>query len=509
MFNSQKSSLVPLLTCLLLSTQATAEPTMPSDATIYNWMSHVAGLGVREPGTTASHDAARYVHDHFAASGLEKVGYEPADTLVWRASEFQLSVGGEPFPASPMLHTFHTGEPGTFSTPAGGLDAELVYVGDGSPSRFWFRDVKDKIVVAKVSFGKRPLWLFKPFLLGIQDSQNTFDAGYKLVDPYGGGSFPDSYYLAMEKGAAGFIGVLEDYFDSNAYHNEAYRSYSEGWAMEIPGAWLSPVAGGELIKELQSRWWGWKPLKANMTMSGELKTEEARGVLGYLPGKTDDIILVQSHHDSATEGATEDASGTAVILALAEYFAQVPQSEREKTLLFATMDSHFTDYAVHRRFVERHIEPGNPLGENILTAVTIEHIADEILPGQNLQPTPSGLLAPRVMMVSDEVPAMADIATDIMGEYRLDRTLAAPTSLVQYLEGGGIPADSSNFLRAGLPVMAFVGAPLYLYDDIDTVDKVPADELGRVTRAFAEAIHRLDEVPADQFQRLPLAPHDY
>lgn len=483
------------------------DASLPSDARIYQWMSHIAGLGVREPGSQASRDAARYVHDHFVASGLEDVQYEPAQTLVWNADHFRLSIEGQSFPASPMLHTFHKGEPGSFATPEGGLEAELVYVGNGSASQFWFRDVKDKIVVANVSFGNRPLWLFKPFLLGIQDSEGTFGPGYSLTDPYGGGTFPDSYYRAMENGAAGFIGVLEDYFDSHTYRNEAYRSYRPGQAMEIPGVWLSPVDGSELIEQLKSRWWGWRPMTARLEMEGRLTTEEARGVIGYLPGQTDDILLVQSHHDSATEGATEDASGTSVILALARYFAKIPQEERRKTLLFATMDSHFTDYAVHKKFVERHIAPGNPLQENILAAVTIEHIAREVLPGQNLQPETTGLLAPRVMMVTDEVAGLANLATDVIGRYQLDRTLAVPTSLVQWLEGGGIPADSSQFLRAGLPVIAFVGAPLYLYDEIDTVDKVPADELGRVSHGFAELIHRLDEFPADQFVRIQPQPN--
>ncbi|MDX1589274.1 MAG: hypothetical protein R3296_10060 [Oleiphilaceae bacterium] len=59
---------------------AAQEPRIPSDSTIYSWMSHIAGLGVRMPGTHALREASRYVHDHFVASGLENVGYEPADS---------------------------------------------------------------------------------------------------------------------------------------------------------------------------------------------------------------------------------------------------------------------------------------------------------------------------------------------------------------------------------------------------------------------------------------------
>lgn len=78
------------------------------------------------------------------------------------------------------------------------------------------------------------------------------------------------------------------------------------------------------------------------------------------------------------------------------------------------------------------------------------------------------------------------------------------TGILQFVGGGkGIPADSSDFLRVGVPVIAFVGAPLYLYDEADTLDKVARQDMGKVARAFVQMVERVGALPSDAFVRLP------
>lgn len=507
---NRRSAARHLLAAVTLSTlvwnthAASTPPAVPSSEEIFQWVNDITSFGVRSPGSPGSLGASQYVHDRFREWGLERVAFEEADTKVWSASSWGLRVNGSPVGASPMQHTFHQGVPGRFSTGSTGLQGDLVYVGKGSASDFWFRDVKGKIVVADAQFGKRPLWLFKPLLLGLQDSDGTFGSDYSLLDPYAGGSFPDSYYRAMNKGAAGFVGILTDYFDRHEYRNEGYKSYDPGLAMRIPGLWVSPVAGAQLADRIQATTFKKDKLKGTLTLEGQLTAQKGRAVLGYLPGLSDEIILIESHHDSTTTGATEDASGTASVLALARYFSQLPQSARPRTLLFATMDTHFTDYAMHKAFARRHLRADNPLGEKVMAVITLEHIAQEWMPDKDRRPTPTGLLAPRVFMVSTEVQGLKEIALSAMKEHQLERTVAVSTTLTELVNGEpGIPADSSDFLSVGVPVMALVGAPLYLYDDIDTPDKVAQQELGRVARAFVDVVNKVSRLPSSHFKRLP------
>ena len=51
-------------------------------------------------------------------------------------------------------------------------------------------------------------------------------------------------------------------------------------------------------------------------MDGEVKKVQYRTVVGHLPGRDKETLMVQSHHDSGFTGAVEDASGVAEVLAL-------------------------------------------------------------------------------------------------------------------------------------------------------------------------------------------------
>ncbi|WP_219516248.1 M28 family peptidase [Nonomuraea ceibae] len=94
-------------------------------------------------------------------------------------------------------------------------------------------------------------------------------------------------------------------------------------------------------------------------------------MIGYLPGRSTDTIMIQSHHNAAWDGGVEDASGTAEVLALARYYSQVPQEHRPKTLMFVLMDSHWTGYQAHEHFVETFItNPATP--HRIVANVTLD-----------------------------------------------------------------------------------------------------------------------------------------
>ncbi|MFT3857154.1 MAG: M28 family peptidase [Aquabacterium sp.] len=309
----------------------------------------------------------------------------------------------------------------------------------------------------------------------------------------------------MASGAVGFIGILVDNFASHhQYRNEAYRAYDPGMAMWMPALWVSPVEGAALVAQIGKAGHGAaRDVMAELHLQGELSRQTGRGVYGILPGLSEETILVQSHHDSATTGAVEDASGAAEVLALARYFGQMPRSARPRTLMFATMDTHFTDYAVHKSFATQHLKAGNPSGRKVVAALTVEHVGREFIRGPDGEPKASGLVVPRGLMVSTEVAGFEALALETMRRFKLERTVAVSTSMLQRVGGHpGLPADSSDFLRAGVPVIALVGAPLYLYDEIDTTDKVARDELGKVARAFAYMVERIGKMPSAAFKRL-------
>jgi Peptidase family M28 len=473
------------------------EASLADEDEIYGWVEAVTGFGVRSAGSPASLQAATYVRDRFTAFGLSDVAIEDSNTLAWRASTWGLEVDGRELPCGAMQHTFHDGVPTSFSTGEEGLTAELVYVGDGRAADFEGKEIAGKIVVSNVRFQQIPMSVAA--LLGgeVYDPDATFPSDYSLTDPYSRVNFPQNYYTAQRSGAVGFIGILADYFESSSYHNEAYESYKqhlEDSAMNIPGVWLSPGVGAALAGEIEA---AQEPPRAVLRLEGELVSTQGHTVVGYVRGQTDETILIESHHDSTTRGAVEDASGTAEVLALAQYYARVPLADRRRTLLFATMDTHFTDYASHRDFAERHLAR-----ENVLLGVTIEHVARDLVESEG-GVAASERVAPRVMFVSNEVTGLGKAVSEAVRGNRLDRTVITPTLA---FSGKGLPADCSGFFVEGLPVVALVGAPLYLYDELDSLEMVAKDNLPRVAQAFVDIVDFADEAPTDHFVRVPSGP---
>jgi hypothetical protein len=473
------------------------------DTPIFDWVEEFVSYGVRMPDSSGSIAAAEFVRDKFSEFGLRDVAIETVPTVVWEADSFSLNVDGEPVDAWYMQHSAVSETLGPdeesreLGTAEQGITAPIVYVGDGEEADFEEVDVSGKIVVANMQFSTYPRSFIEDlapslvpgFEFLVYDPRETFPEDFELTDPYSPNTYPGNMRRAIDEGAVGFIGILTDYIDSNEFHNEAYDGYDPGEELSIPGMWVTKDDGEALVDSLDAE------SEATMVLQAELYRATGRNTIGYLPGQSDEIIMIQSHHDSTTTGAVEDASGAALVLALARYFGRMPEAERGRTLLFTTMDTHFTDYASHKQFVENHIET-----EPIVANVTLEHVGLEVedRPGEGVRVTDE--LVPRILMVSGEVDALDEISHDIVREHNLERTVVISTEAFRALGFGGLPADSSDFYRAGVPVLNLVGAPIYLYDSIDTLDKVPPEELERVATAFVDAVEQMMAKPEGAFE---------
>ncbi|MFC9490791.1 M28 family peptidase, partial [Streptomyces hydrogenans] len=317
----------------------------------------------------------------------------------------------------------------------------------------------------------------------VYDPQETLDpADLATANPYLS-NYATVVERAMEKGAAGFVVVLADYFDSHDIRTEFTPDVT------IPGLWVTKGAGAHIRTLLHD---GAAP--ARMRLEGERIATPARTVIGYLPGLSTDTIMVQSHHDSAWDGGVEDASGTAEVLALAYHFGRVPQADRPKTLMFVLMDSHWTGYQAHEKFVETFIAASG-LPHRIVANVTVEHIAKqaEIGPAGELQIFDR----PEYRGIFENVsPSLKAVIDNAVAAHDLQRTvrLSADT-LVPMI--GELPTDADLVYEAGVPTVSLISGPLYLYDKADTLDKVHKPDLEPVARAFVDIINHIAVTPSE------------
>lgn len=452
---------------------------LPDKDTIFGYAQDLYNMGVRMPGTPEGEQAQSYVKDKFTQFGLENIEIIPSKTKLYTCENYSLSVNGENIDCCYINYSGCDGSDGTFDT--GDITAQLVYVGSDTDSDV---DVKGKIVVAEVGFTSLPYEICDVIGYLKYDPNNTFGMTDTKDVVYLGDSFTDGYFNYMEKGAAGYIGILTDYYDTAEYLSEDYTYYGD---MTLPGMWVSNTDGTK-IRELIDKD---STVTATLSMNGSLKEVDAGAVVGYVKGKSDETIMVQSHYDSITKGAVEDASGMACMLALAEMYSQIPSENLEKSILFIATDTHFSDYDTHDAVVEKLFGDDG----NIVANLCIEHICEEYEINDDGTISDTGEVDARVVFVSGSK-KLISITNEEFVRHGMDRTLVLPATLL----GDSLCTDADEFYQEGVPVVNLISSPVYLYSSDDTIDKIPEEQLVPTCETMSDILWRLMELSADEIK---------
>jgi Zn-dependent M28 family amino/carboxypeptidase len=300
----------------------------------------------RRPGTRGGEVAAKYIAAQFARLGLEPAGDSatyyhrvPIITLTPNPTVKLASASGRElaYRKDYVLWSMR-------NEPTVSVTGDLVFVGYGivAPEYDWNDyqnlDVKNKIVVALVN---------DP---GLQDS--TIFRGTVLTY-YGRWTY--KIEEAQRRGAAGIL--LVHTTESATYPWTTVQSSWTGPQVRIEepakslvvAGWLSQeaanslfTAGGQnleaLMKQAARRGFKPVPLAAQLEASvrSDIERSQTSNVLGRLPGKgphAEEAVLIGGHYDhfgistpvkgdSIYNGAEDNASGTAAVLAVAEAFAR-------------------------------------------------------------------------------------------------------------------------------------------------------------------------------------------
>lgn len=462
---------------------------VPDNREMFGYVKDLTSFGYRRTGTPASQKAVEYIRDRFIGFGLKNVEIETYPSYRWEAPVCELRVDGTKIDSFPIANSMRVEEFGEFSTGAQGRQAGIVYVGKGSEEDYKKIDVRDKIVVSDILFYDVEWRDFKGMSYFTNDPGGTLDRGMKHENPYISRNFPSNYYRAQKNGAAGFVGVLVDYFDWNTYYNEDLSLSSEfrdkGY-MKIPGLYVSKSAGERLKSMIRGRAGA---AQALLKFAVSIQPALARNVIGYLPRKSRDIILVHSHHDSVFAGAVQDASGVAVVMAMAKYFSKAPVA-RDKTLMFAALDSHFSGYIANKGFIKRRQDRG----EKILLDVCVEHVGLQAK-NENGRIVMTGEVEPRGIFVSENR-TLVSLAKQAALRNNYGRFALLPT-----FSPLGVCSDAFYLHQAGVPVVSLISPPLYIYDVVDTLDRVAVDQLNPTASLLIDIVTGVDAMPAQEIRK--------
>lgn len=439
----------------------TGKAEVPGNAVIYDWIKGLCATPHRRPGTAEGHQGETWVAARFDDLKLAQVTSDRVPIKVWNPKEWKLTIDGQ---AAESFFLLNSG-----FTPAGGITAPLLFGGDGQAGQI--KEAKGRIVVVRAR------------------AKYHDDSGTAAAFPYNllGGFLPikltDAYERAKKAGAAGFL-MLTD--DLRSQGNSFYWPY-DAEMKSLPALYVGRKDSATVETAAKTG------KIATLVQSGTLDEGYMSTVWGVLPGVSDDVLIIASHHDSAHQGAVEDASGIAQVLAQAWTWSRVPREKRPLTLVFVAAAGHFYKGQGAYEWAKAHPE----LFRRCRAVLTLEHLpAKEMRMGTDGYQS-TGRIQPVQIYVSSQ-PEIAGILKTALAETPPPFTVTVERPFL------GFPlSDAAGYLarskekaarypgRDGVPYVSWISAPLYLIDAADTLDKIEKDQLSPLAESITGLVRHL------------------
>ena len=214
-------------------------------------------------------------------------------------------------------------------------------------------------------------------------------------------------------------------------------------------------------------------------------------VLGVLPGTTDENILIEAHSDAFFDGAMDNGSGMAQLMALAEYYATIPRAQRRRNLLFVVNSDHHSGSAG----LEWVRENMGPQLDKTVVDFNCEH------PAQTQTYMISGGLMTSDMPSARRLNLGSSNGTQMLRD--LIRRSFKEFGVATYSRPDGGDGQGSQYSTAA-PRIGVIDHTFY-HTSMDTVDFLPARGMEQSTRAYAYIIDQVNKMTMSQ-ARLPKAP---
>ena len=410
----------------------------------------------RITGTSSDRESAQWLAAKFETIGMSAVRIQPLDLEPqWMPQTWEVVVTG-----AGKTVRLESAQPfyGANALPAGGIDVEAVYAGLGSEADFAGKNVSGKAV-----------FVFNQ--TGLRD-----EGAVRRAD------------------AKGAVVVFEvDMLPGNMRY-QAYPSGTQAPAFTVGSD--DGYAARDVIAAMPAGQAARVKASFEMRRVPDLKTSL---VWGALAGVTDETIYLVAHRDGWFDAAGDNASGVASIVALAEYYAKVPQTDRRRTMIFVGLDGHHnsgTGAGVGRRWMWDNRARLFPKTALVINAEHPSTIQTTVRPryyqsGDTI--VWSNTYMPQQWYAGG--PSRRTLETIAVHAFR-----AFGASM--YLDPNPRPpAGDLGALFRGVPGVATSEFYHYFHTDQETPDAVPWTGLEATTRSYARIIDEVNKVPLTELQR--------
>jgi hypothetical protein len=426
-------------------------------------------------GSPFTDQTASYMERSFREEGVDKVWVEelPPGRQWWPTRVRLVMRGRQAYGGGTRDSVLSSAMPAPPSPgiPGGVLEAEAVYVGNGRPADLLGRELDGKIVVMR----SRPT----PGVL--------FHSGRGM---------PGRLFAA---GAAAVVIIFDDpgnlkYVPPLSVESDRGPTFTIGGD---DGDFLEAVIG-EVGEE--------QPLKLRLELEVEMQLGlPIKNVFALIRGDTDSYIVAIAHLDGFFEGAVDNASGLATLLAWARHYAAREDKPQRNLLLVATAGHHRGSPGT-ASLVTDHAE----LLDKTVLVINCEHTAtigqtrysSEIVQPRRGRGGPAALYPMTDVQMASNTESPRSVALSVQSPFLLETVRQAIDRygiVVHTLTDHRVRGDAGPLgARSSVPVLNFIEGDYWYHNTGDTIDALSPQGMERVARAFAWLIDRVDSASREQ-----------
>lgn len=342
----------------------------------------------RIQGTKYERQTHDYIFKTLKGFGLENVRHDkfPSGVPQWRPTTCDLGIMAAPGFEQDQRYQFKDAITAFVSatTPIGGIEAPVVYVGDGTAAELQGRDIDGKIILLRARTQPSAL----------MNSARTA-------------------YSRLVTGMYGMPAGIVVWWDVPRTNQVAGRVGAPGGGDDIGLAVPWTTIGndaGFYLRKLLDRSTPDEPVIMRLDVQGQMEPVEKRmtgNVYATLPGQSGDYIVIPTHVDGYFYGIHDNGASVALNLALARHYSQIPIEKRAHGLIFLFQGDHeVPGVGGTLPFIDEHRQL---MQEHLMLVLRPEHLGMMRPLDEAVYIASSNVTDPLMLLVTNRSPVLIDI----------------------------------------------------------------------------------------------------